>query len=556
MPNNDDLNSKIILAKNVKIDREMKNVLDYTPAQMITLLSDSTHFVAQDNHYSFIRNTGAIQTEFNYDDALKSNYIAFQNYDYSQKWFFAWIDEVIWKGEKNTEIRYTVDSFTTFNKDLTYEDCYVLREHVNDDTVGVNTIPENIDIGDVIQEGDTEFITELVSGNFYVALEVNARPKDNSDDNGGYLKFTGAKVFNKLYNGHDIIIIKSGNDLNCFLHRMNMDSLIDSVFNLFIVPSCLFRETGLVQDLGQHFAYTTFSGAEEHSVFYFYTIAENTYVPTINLNVAKTTSFTGYTNIRNNKLKCYPYNYLLVSNNVGQTNVFKYEEFNTSGSPNVCQFDLVGILTIGGSFKLIPRYYKNINKNYDESLPLAKYPTCSWSSDAYTAWLTQNAANEYASAGTSIVSGALTGAATGGAAGAAIGAGISAISEIMGLNYTFDKAKLLPPNVVGSNTGSVTWAIDGVNFFFRHMHCKPEYLRIIDDYFTRFGYRINRVKTPNITGRQYFNYVEIASSDDVATGSIPNKYMDEINKAFRKGITIWHDHSKIGDYSVTNSIVT
>lgn len=145
MPNND-LNSKIILAKNVKIDRELKNVVDYTPTQMITLLTDSSHFVAQSNNYSFIRNTGAIQTEFNYDDVLKSNYIAFQNYDYSNKWFFAWIDDVIWKGEKNTEIRYTVDSFTTFNKDLTYGNCYVIREHVNDDTIGVHTVPEDIDI--------------------------------------------------------------------------------------------------------------------------------------------------------------------------------------------------------------------------------------------------------------------------------------------------------------------------------------------------------------------------------------------------------------------------
>lgn len=54
----------------------------------------------------------------------------------------------------------------------------------------------------------------------------------------------------------------------------------------------------------------------------------------------------------------------------------------------------------------------------------------------------------------------------------------------------------------------------------------------------------------------YFNYVQVASSDDVASGSIPQKYMKEINNAFRKGITIWHDHSKIGDYSVSNTIVT
>jgi hypothetical protein len=47
----------------------------------------------------------------------------------------------------------------------------------------------------------------------------------------------------------------------------------------------------------------------------------------------------------------------------------------------------------------------------------------------------------------------------------------------------------------------------------------------------------------------------VGSSDDVASGSIPQKYMKEINDAFRKGITIWHDHNSIGNYSVSNTIV-
>ena len=87
------------------------------------------------------------------------------------------------------------------------------------------------------------------------------------------------------------------------------------------------------------------------------------------------------------------------------------------------------------------------------------------------------------------------------------------------------------------------------------MSIKSEYAVVIDEYFSMFGYKVNRLKTPNITGRRYFNYVQVGSSDDVASGSIPQKYMKEINDAFRKGITIWHDHSKIGDYSVSNTIV-
>ena len=70
------------------------------------------------------------------------------------------------------------------------------------------------------------------------------------------------------------------------------------------------------------------------------------------------------------------------------------------------------------------------------------------------------------------------------------------------------------------------------------------------------GYQINRLKTPNITGRTYFNYVQIGSSDDVANGSIPNKYMDEINNTCRKGVTIWHNHANVGNFALNNTIVT
>ena len=130
-----------------------------------------------------------------------------------------------------------------------------------------------------------------------------------------------------------------------------------------------------------------------------------------------------------------------------------------------------------------------------------------------------------------------------------------AAAEILGSMNEFKKAELLPNSVVGQSTGDINWKIGGNNFFFRHMRAKNEYLRVVDDFFTRFGYKVNRLKTPNITGRRYFNYVQVGSSDDVASGSIPQKYMKEINDAFRKGITIWHDHNSIGNYSVSNTIV-
>lgn len=84
---------------------------------------------------------------------------------------------------------------------------------------------------------------------------------------------------------------------------------------------------------------------------------------------------------------------------------------------------------------------------------------------------------------------------------------------------------------------------------FHKLRVKTECLKIIDDYFTRFGYAVKSLAMPNITGRKYWNYVEIGASE------VPAKYMDTINNACRRGVTIWHNHANVGNYSLNNTIV-
>lgn len=268
---------------------------------------------------------------------------------------------------------------------------------------------------------------------------------------------------------------------------------------------------------------------------------------------------------RNNKLFCYPYNYLYLTNNAGSNNVYKYEDFYS----NKCRFYLQLALSVGVSGRIEPIDYKNINENIDESVTIAKYPTCSWSTDGYTNWLTQQAVNisqrflgndvtfaigrvgEVAS-GIIGSAGKLLGTAIGGTAGFITSALSGSIGDNLG---QFSKQQLLPENESGSNAGDVNFA-DGHNaprFFY--MRCKTEYLRQIDDYFTRFGYKTLRVKVPNITGRENFNYIEIGSGERFAYGEIPPDALDEINSMAQSGLTIWHNHANIGNYSVSNYIL-
>ena len=75
-------NSRIILAKGIKMDRDYYNVLRYSEDEIVALCSRSEHVTATGNDFSFIRNRGTIATPFGYGACIQSNYVCFQNVTY------------------------------------------------------------------------------------------------------------------------------------------------------------------------------------------------------------------------------------------------------------------------------------------------------------------------------------------------------------------------------------------------------------------------------------------------------------------------------------------
>lgn len=557
------MNSKIILAKGIRIDRDYVNVLNYTENQMLTLLQSSTHLVASASDYQFIRSDNTISTNFTYEQCLQANYIAFQNPDYSNKWFFAWIDDVHYVGNYNTRISFTIDSWTTWFSDWTAKKCFVKRHHVNDDTIGLNRVPENLAVNDVI-EIDVNTDNGLIE--YYIVMETDWIFNDNtigySDGRNGK-QFSGITPYNGLISGHQYIIFDTGTELSNIanvynyikrtIDRTNLEGHINDIRNLFVIPKNVIK----VANLTKHTAYVTQVADSEKIEFYTLDNTSTIGIPVsgehYTYTVNKNTSFTGYTP-KNNKVFTYPWNYLYVTNNTGSYNIYKYEDFYNQAT---CTFDISLALTIGVSGKLAPTNYKGQSIDLDNGIALGKYPTFSWTSDAFTNWLTSQAVN----ISTSIIGGMsplsnkdMETQMSGDIASYNVGLGIAkGIANTIGSFYS---ASLKPNIDGGTNTGDVNFTRTRNTFYFRRMMATLENIKIADDYFTRFGYAINRLELPNITGRTYWNYIEIGDTECIGYGAVPSKYMDIINKACRRGITVWHNHANVGDFSLNNTIVT
>ena len=540
-------NSKIILCKNINIDREYKNVTSYTTNQMLALCRSEDHLIRELSDYSFVRvqERNRINTDFTYAECVQANYIAIQNPDFSNKWFFCFIDKIEYNSDNATIINYTVDAWTTWFDDWIPRTCLVLREHVNDDTVGLHTFPEGLETGDYIANFYEEiggFDVEqckVVIGTTWLPSNTPGLPST---------QFYGGNFSGVYY------MAMSYTDAKNFILAMDGLGRGNAIVTCFMAPNSLCP--GITYNADIVSTENNNDGTTSPKTYHIsWILVPNNYGGVMVLSdysITSPSTLNGYSPV-NNKLYCYPYNYLLVTNNVGANAEFHYEDFIS----NTAIFNIIGTLSPGCSVKLYPENYKKIpdsatnHPGFNDGIVGGKFPICSWANDSFTNWMTQQSVNNKFSL---------------------IKTGISMLGSILGgdptiagglfnqqSNYLSERYQraLVSPQAEGSvNAGDVTFARNEQNFGYYKMSIKSEYARMIDDHFSKYGYQVNRLKVPNITGRANWNYIQIATDDEIGNGSVPTSYMEEINNAARRGLTIWHNHANIGNYSLSNNIVT
>ena len=543
-------NSKIIICKNIRLEKSYKDVLNYTEQQMVTLCQ--TNAVASASNYSFIRSEkNVIKTSFSYNDALKCNYMAFQNPDYSNKWFFAFIDDVEYANDGTCKIKYTIDEFSTWYDYWDAEACFVIRQHVRDDTIGLHTIPEGLECGEyVINSSGSIGASYFNYTKMHVCIGTSWIP-DNTPS-----MYDSNRVIGNVFSGTYYLVFKTFNDAAKFIKAYASEGHVQDIQCLYMIPEILAAITESTT------WYTASLGGQSDITFR--TLHGSTGAINIdtNISISMQNTLNGYTP-KNNKLLCYPYNCLTISNNSGTMAEFRYEDFIN----NAPLFSLVGLQSPSCPMFLYPKNYKKDSTNYSGytwGIPLAKIPQGSWNADMYTNWMTQNGINILGMKIDAPTSHAIMGSvqALGGAATLSpesIGSGLGSMFGAVTETY---RASMIPNQIGGQTTvGDVTFAYDKLAPTFYKMSIRSEYASIIDDWFNRFGYKINRVVVPDQIGRTYWNFVQIGASENIgyspstAARSVPAASMEIINTIYRNGVTIWHNHANIGNYSLNNTVI-
>jgi len=464
----------------------------------------------------------------------------------------------------------------------------VERKHTTNDTIGKNTIPESFELGDYVTL--YKKTTGILEGDPCYLLATT----DTTAIGGG--------VFGKTYSGFSLTYFTRANiqGLNFKIQELATAGKADAIAFIFTFPKNLLL-TNFSVGLAEGTVLTGVSGN--------LSITDTLHW----VEMSKNFAYKGDTYIpHNNKLYCYPFNFITIKNSSGGNVVLKMELFNDIEMMN---YAVDAVITQNPHITLTPLDYSGKAFAIDDSITMQDFPLCSWNNDNYANWYAQhvntlnaqssnatssykanqnvmgaNFSNKRDNMVTSAEKGAIntaistvgavgTGNFLGGASSAIGGAANTFLdyqqsgrnaqndlsnSDLMNtVNYQ-NQIKSIVASVADSsvqpNTCKGSTASSGLdlsrgtaNFFVEQIGIKPEYARIIDSYFQMFGYQVNSVEIPNFKTRTRWNYLKCVNTSTY--GNIPFEDIQAINEMFNNGLTIWHDESYMYNYSVNNIII-
>ena len=504
--------SNVRLLRGVPIDKNYKHTLYFA-----NKTDQYNYFVSKQKYnltqYTYQRiSTDSCRVEMLRDNIIDCNYIMFQNSAFGNKWFYAFIDDVIYINNTTSEIRFTVDVIQTWLLDATLKSCTIERQHSITDAIGDSLTAEPVDLGEYVCSNYHE-LEQAFGSTYCVCIMVC----DTADDlSWGTLNdgiFSGASIYycriDDVWGVEAVVEFLGG-----YIDKP------EAIIGMYYVPKALLP--GANNEM-QRMPFN-YKGAK------------------IEVTEAELTGreyFQDYTNVKNKKLYTFPYNYCTVISGNGEHVKLRYEFFDDL-TP---QFLIGGTVITPINVYCRPLNYRGISTdefNYPPDLQnqvvLYDYPLCSWAFNAFQQWIAKDALP--------VIGGAITALAS--------PSPVVHISEAMKIGTDMHYAMIAGDKFNGSsNSGNMNISSETQTFFFTRTHITGEFARIIDDFFTKYGYSVNKVAVPNINARPHFTYIKTV--DCLCVGNVPANSLRNIENIFNNGITFWKNASEVGDYSVDNS---
>ena len=521
--------STVVNVLNVPLNLSNKNQIDFA-----STTDQASYFssclVRSFTDFTYQRKDNIIRVPVNAEHLYNCNYVMYQNNNFSGKWFYAYITKIEYLNPDCTALHIKTDVFQTWFYDCTFRPSFIVRETVLDDSLFKHTIPENIESGEkIVQSIDTTSEADIRGHDFLNFDETFYCVVAMSEPASWWQGFEVPPLDNFM----------SGLPNCCYFYAMSRDVL----YNFFKELNTAGQAGAVVSCVAIPKCFVEYHQMPFENVGYITDVA--TPPEGFTKSIAKNlTSLNGYIP-KNKKCFCYPYNFVILSNNCGASTLLKYELFDDKEGDMI--FNTWYTAGTAPCLTSVPRDYNGVHLDFNYSIAYNNFPELAWKYDSYANWL---ALNKNSLAMSYIAKGI-------GMAGNIASANIPGVlSDTIGIASDLasmaDRSKV-PEQYKGQVSPNVPLQADRANCFVYQYCCRAEYAQIVDEYFSRFGYLVNEVKKPNLKNRVNWDYIQTRAVD--ISGSVPNDDMLELCSLFDSGLTIWHNTATYGDYGTANPTV-
>lgn len=549
-------NSTIKLLTGVPIDKNQSDTLWFASVGAQTAYFNSKvkrTFSAQT--YQRIQR-GYARIEVSADAIYDCNYMMFQNTSYGNKWFYAFINSVEYINNDVAEVRFTIDPVQTWFFDYTLHQCFIERETPSTDEIGDNILPEPVGIGEHVLNGTYEIIgsyragvqNPVNQGDFGINMGIVVQYINPQTAGGGGAGYSEGSMICGVYSAAELFVYgTSSTEIQALQSFINAQAqAIDTITNIYMMPLIAIGLDSEADIL------TTYPDRK-------ILMPTATTLKCLMTAITKNTALDGYTP-RNAKCYTYPYTFYHVDAPNTQSLICRYEFFVQHRPRFIIKLNA----TYPVEITLFPASYKNGPDNTapvgeeeyrPEKLSIQGFPQCSWSMDAYTAWLAQNSVPLAVGAVSKVGMGIANGTGTGGLVGAltgGLGAGVSAITDVISQDYT---ASIAADISKGSfNNGSNDVASERLKFKGGCMTQPYNYIKAIDQFFDAFGYAKRAWGTVNNHKRSRWTYIKTIGAN--VDGELPADDAKYIADCYDRGIRFWADTTHPCDYSTANGFLS
>lgn len=563
-------NSDVIICKGVPLDIGYEHTIYQTSAanQYTVFYNYAKYTLSAQSYQRVSRNY--IRVAYVADVLQDCNYMMFRNTTYGSKWFYAFITEINYINDHTSEIKYELDVMQTYYFDYELGRCFVEREHSLTDYLYESQTDEGLDPGDMIVRSVTSKYYDPVNASspqyyaviYYIPNTQYFQPKVYNQST--TLEPADVSSLSK-YNVYNFIPmptftlsvpIQCGSDsvatFTCSGLRHAVRSLIEieaSIITIQMIPTEIAIAFNLLTGTNDENNFRQFGYSDS------LTISEGGSFADIHDNLNYTP--------KNKKLLQYPYTYITMSNNTGENTDYKWELFNhTFNTMPTAEFILSAAVNPDVQVHCYPYNYRKGGAENSRELgqTVQDFPRLAWSADSFQEWWNVNKSSFSLSMITKVLG---TAAATGAAVatgnplvGSAAASGVGAIAQSLA---QLSGQKSAPDSQRGSTSGSgILMRERRMGFTIYDMCITGERAKLIDDFFTMYGYAVKQLKLVNVRSagsnilRPYWNYVK--TSNVVVHGNNMNAEAErKIEGIYNKGITFWMQAANVGNYSLNNA---